>query len=80
MQFIEVTEGPEFRAELETAFRENFQALEMLGWELAERTVQAKNPLFPWHRDNETLRELFDGLCEEGVDSVERELDRRGVD
>ncbi len=78
--FIEVTEGPEVRAELQTAFRENFQALGMLGWELREGTVQAKNLLFPWHRGNETLCELFDRLCDEGADSVEQELDRRSVD
>ncbi len=30
VRFLEVTEGPEFRRELETAFREDFQALGML--------------------------------------------------
>ncbi len=76
-RFVEVTEGPEFRRELETAFREDFQALGMLGWEVKEKTVQAKNLLFPWHKDNGALRQLFDRLCDEGVESVEQELDRR---
>ena len=80
VQFIEVTEGPEFRAELQTAFREDFQALGMLGWELAEGTVQAKNLLFPWHRDNETLCELFDRLCDEGADSVEQEFEHWNIE
>ena len=66
-----MTEGPEFRKELETAFRENFQALGMLGWEVGKETVQAKNLLFPWHKDNETLCLLFDRLCDEGAESVE---------
>lgn len=80
VQFIEVSEGPEFRAELQTAFREDFQALGMLGWELGEGTVQAKNLLFPWHKDNEALGELFDRLCDEGADSVEQEFDQWSLD
>ncbi len=81
VRFVEVMEEPEFRKELETAFREDFQALGMLGWELGEGTVQAKNRLFPWHKDNETLSELFDRLCDEGAESVEQELEeRRSVD
>ena len=77
VRFVEVTEGPEFRAELETVFREGFQALGMLGWEVTKEPVQAKNLLFPWHRDNEKLRKLFDRLCDEGAESVDQELDRR---
>ena len=80
VRFVEVTEGPEFRRELEPAFREDFQALGMLGWEVGKETVQAKNLLFPWHRDDETLRQLFDRLCEEGADSVEQEFGRRSID
>ncbi len=68
------------RAELQTAFRGDFLALGMLGWELAEATVQAKNLLFPWHRDNEGLCELFDRLCDEGAKSVEQEFDRWSID
>ncbi len=71
----EVTEEPEFRRGLETAFREDFQAaLGMLGWEVSKETVQAKNLLFPWHEDDETLRQLFDRLCDEGAESVEQEF------
>ena len=47
MRFVEVTEAPEFRRKLETAFREDFQALGMLGWEVGKETVQAKTLLFP---------------------------------
>ena len=39
--------------------------------------MQAKNLLFSWHKDDETLRELFDRLCDEGAESVEQELGRR---
>ena len=80
MQFIEVTEEPEFRRELETAMREGFQALGMLGWEVTKETVQAKNLLFPWHKDDETLSDLFDRLCDEGAESVEGKLERRSID
>ena len=80
VRFVEVTDAPEFRKELETASREDFQALGMLGWEVGKETVQAKNLLFPWHKDNESLCELFDRLCDEGADSVEQELDRRSID
>ena len=72
-----MTEGAEFRRELVLAIREDFQALGMLGWELGKETVQAKNLLFPWHKDDETLCELFDRLCDEGAESVEQEFDRR---
>ena len=67
VRFVEVTEGPEFRKELETAFREGFQALGMLGWEVGKETVQAKNLLFPWHKDDETLGQLFDGSVTKGL-------------
>ncbi len=80
VRFIEVTEGPEFRRELEAATREDFQALGMLGWELGEERVQAKRLLFPWHGDNEKLGGLFERLFDEGAESVERELDRRSID
>ncbi len=53
-------------AELQTAVRKKFQALGMLAWEVNEKTVQAKNLLFPWHGDNETLCELFVGSAIEG--------------
>ena len=76
VRFVEVTDAPEFRREVEAGMREGFQALGMLGWEVSKETVQAKNLLFPWHKDDETL-ELFDRLCEEGAVSVEQELDRR---
>ncbi len=49
----------------------------MLGWEVNEETVQAKNLLIPWHKDDETLCELFDWLCDEGAESLEQELDQR---
>ncbi len=81
MQFVEVTEEPEFRKELETAMREDFQALGMLGWEVGKETLQAENLLFPRHKDNEALSQLFDRLCDEGAESVERELvERRSID
>ena len=76
VRFIEATDEPEFRRELEAALREGFQALGMLGWEVREEAVQAKNLLFPWHKDNEALQELFDRLCDEGAESVERESER----
>ena len=80
VRFVEVTEGAEFRKELETAMREDFQALGMLGWEVGKQTMQAKNLLFPWHEGNESLWELFDRLYDEGAESAEQELDRRSID
>ena len=67
----------QFRREVEAGMREGFQALGMLAWEVSTETVQAKNLLFPWHKDNETLTELFDRLCDEGAESVAQELERR---
>ena len=52
----------------------------MLGWEVTKETVQAKNLLVPWHKDDEMLQQLLDRLCEEGAESVEEELKRRSVD
>ena len=42
--------------------------------------MQANDLLFPWHRDNETLRELSDRLYDEGANGVEQKLDRKGID
>ena len=36
VQFIEVSAGPEFRAELQQALRDGLTALGLLGWELKE--------------------------------------------
>ena len=49
----------------------------MLGWEVRKETVQAKNVLFPWHKDDETLQQLFDRLCDEGAESVGQEFQHR---
>ena len=69
VQFIEVSDGPEFRTNLHQALRDGLTALGLLGWEFKDGTLQAKGGLFPWH--DESLRELFDRLCEEGVDRVQ---------
>ncbi len=73
VQFIEVSDGPEFRTDLQQALRDGLTALGLLGWEFKDGTLQAKGGLFPWH--DESLRELFDGLCEAGVDRVQEELE-----
>ena len=70
VQFIEVSDGLEFRTELQQALRDGLTALGLLGWEFKDGTLQAKGGLFSWH--GESLRELFDGLCEEGVDRVQK--------
>ncbi len=68
-QFIEVSDGPEFRTELQQALRDGLTALGLLGWEFKDGTLQAKGGLFPWH--DESLRELFEQVSEEGVDRVQ---------
>ncbi len=74
-QFIEVSDGPEFRADLHQALRDGLTALELLGWEFEDGTLQAKGGLFPWH--DESLRELFDRLSEAGVDRVQELFEKR---
>ncbi len=58
VQFIEVSDGPEFRTELHQAQRDGLTALGLLGWERKDGTLQAKGGMFPWH--DESLKELFD--------------------
>ena len=74
VRFIEVSDGPEYRTDLQQALREGLLALGLLGWEFKDGTLQAKGGLFPWQ--DERLRELFDRLCEEGVDRVQEEFAR----
>ncbi len=50
------------------------RALGLLGWEFKDGNLQTKGGLFPWH--DESLRELFDRPCEEGVDRVQEELEK----
>ena len=69
VQLIEVTDGPEFRTDLHQALRDGLTALGLLGWEFKDGTLQAKGGLFPWH--DESLRELFEQVSEEGVDRVQ---------
>ena len=47
VQFIEVSDGPEFRTELHQALRDGLTALGLLGWEFKEGTLQAKGGLSP---------------------------------
>ena len=69
VEFIEVSDGLEFRTELQQALRDGLTALGLLGWEFKDGTLQAKGGLFPWH--DESLRELFERVSEEGVDRVQ---------
>ena len=76
--FVEVFEGPEFRAQLELACRKGYKPLGLLAWELDGKMIQAKSFLFPWHEEDEILCDLFRGLCEDGVDCVKEEFDNWG--
>ncbi len=69
--------GPEFRTELHQALRDGLTALGLLGWEFQDGALQAKGGLFPWH--DESLRELFDRVCEEGVDRVQELFEKRSL-
>ena len=77
VKFIEVSDGPEFRTDLEQALRDGLTALGLLGWEFKDGTLQAKGGLFPWH--DESLRELFERVSEEGVDRVQETLGKLRV-
>ena len=59
--------------------REGLETLGLLGWELGEGKVQARSMIFPWHREDKNMRELFDRLCELGVDSIQEEFERLTV-
>ncbi len=74
-EFIEVSDGPEFRTELHQALRDGLTALGLLGWEFQDGTLQAKGGLFPWH--DESLRELFERVSEAGVDRVQELFEKR---
>ena len=69
VEFIEVSDGPEFRTDLQQALRDGLTALGLLGWQLQDGTLQAKGNTFPWH--DESLKELFDQVSEAGVDQVQ---------
>ncbi len=43
VQFIEVSDGPEFRTDLHQALRDGLTALGLLGWEHKDGSLQAKN-------------------------------------
>lgn len=58
VRFIEVTDGIEFRAELEKAFRSGLLALGLLSWELDGERIQARSMLFRWHKS--TMKRLED--------------------
>ena len=42
VQFIEVSDGPEYRTDLQQALRDGLTALGLLGWEHKDGTLQAK--------------------------------------
>ena len=77
--FLEVADGMDFRSQLELAYRKGGLALGLLGWEMVDEMMQDKTTLFPWHPGNDELCALFKKLCEAGVDSVQEELERGGV-
>ena len=56
VQFIEVSDSPEFRTDLQQALRDDLIALGLLGWEFREGTLQAKGGLFPWHDESDIDR------------------------
>ena len=52
VEFIEVSDGPEFRTDLQQALRDGLTALGLLGWEFKDGTLQAKGGLFLWHDES----------------------------
>lgn len=79
VRLIEVREGIEFRTELEEAFRQSFLALGLLGWERSEGIFEARSMIFSWYEGDNELCELFEKLCEEGVNRLGEEFERRSV-
>ena len=75
VEFIEVSDGPEFRTDLHQALRDGLTALGLLGWEHKDGTLQARGVLFPWH--DESLKELFDQVSEAGVARVQELFEKR---
>ena len=77
-RFLEVT--PQLREELQGALQDGYLALGLLVWEISDVSFQARKMFFRWHEAPE-LGELFDRICDAGVDSVGRKLrDRLGED
>lgn len=79
IQFLEVADTIEFQAELGEAFTTGFLALGLLGWQMDEGMLRAHKLLFRWHTDSK-LKELFDRLCEAGVESVTEEIEQLNRD
>ena len=44
VEFIEVSDGPEFRTELHQALRDGLTALGLLGWEFKDGTLRTDRP------------------------------------
>lgn len=79
IQFLEVADTIEFQAELAEAFTTGFLALGLLGWQMDEGILRPHKLLFRWHTDLK-LKELFDRLCEAGVESVTKEIEQLNGD
>ena len=71
--FTFLQETPKLREELQGAFREGYQALGLLGWEIKDGRIQARKMFFRWNEDST----LFDKICEAGVDSVGETLEEQ---
>jgi len=76
IQFLKVADSIEFQAELGEALTTGFLALGLLGWQTDDGRLQAHKLLFRWHTDSK-LKELFDRLCEAGVESVTKEIEQQ---
>ena len=72
--FLEDT--PRLRQQLQTAVREGYQALGLLGWKATDGRLQAHKMFFRWHEEA-GLSELFDRICHAGVDSASQALAER---
>ncbi len=78
--FTFLEETPQLAEELLEAMETGYLVLGFLGWEVADGRVQAHKMFFRWHGKAE-LSELFDRICEVGVNSIgQRVADRRKRD
>lgn len=78
IRMLPVSDDPQYRIELYKVLTDNLTPLGLLGFEDSDGKIQAQSFLFPWHEDVPNLADLFERVCDQAVENVQRGFERRG--
>lgn len=73
LDLIEAVDNPDFRAQMQESMRGGLTPVGTLSLQGLGHQIEARRSVFPWHRDDEEMVELFDLVSSEVIDCIREE-------